>query len=107
MKNTLFKNASLAIAATAVLALGLTACSSGMEGTYSDSTRSAVLEIKSGTKAIFTYMGEVADCTYVKNGTKLTLTCPNGMGSVDLTIHDNGSLTSESPLFPVLQRQKQ
>lgn len=106
MKSNPFKNATLAVAATIGLALGLTGCSSGMEGTYADSTRSTVLEIKSGSKAIFTAFGTVADCTYVKSGTKLTLTCPGEVGSVDLTIHDNGSLTAESPLFPVLQKQK-
>ena len=98
----------LAIVATTGLVSGLTACSSGMEGTYADSTHSMVLEIQSGSKAVFTALGTVSDCTYVKSGTKLTLNCPGDIGTVDLVVHDNGSLTGppNSYLFPVLQKQK-
>lgn len=82
-------------------------CSSGPRGTYSDTPGSVVLDLKSGGKANFTYMGDVADCTYTTSGKQLTLNCKGEAGTTVFTIHDNDTLTGPPGSFiPALRKQK-
>ena len=91
------------------LALCLTACTSGggLEGTYSDTMGSVILELKSGAKANFTFGGDVADCTYSSSAKQLTVNCKGDAGTTVFTIHDDGSLTGPPGAFmPALRKQK-
>jgi hypothetical protein len=51
-------------AAIACLSLVFASCGSGVAGTYSDTSGAFVLELRSGGKAQFTFMGQTAACTY-------------------------------------------
>ena len=82
-------------------------CNSGPRGTYTDSNGAVILELKSGGKANFTFMGDVEDCTYESSGKHLTLTCKGGAGRTVFNIHDDGSLTGPSGSFmPPLRKEK-
>jgi len=90
--------------AISLLSLG---CTSGPSGTYSDAMGSMVLELKSGGKANFTYMGEVANCTYSTRGKQVTVNCSGPAGTTVFNVHDDGSLTGPAGSFiPVLRKQK-
>jgi hypothetical protein len=56
------------IAAMVCPSLVLTSCGSSAAGTYSDTSGAVVLELRSGGKAQFTFMGETAACTYGVDG---------------------------------------
>jgi hypothetical protein len=87
--------------------LAVPACTSGARGTYSDATGSMVLELKSGSKANFTYMGDVADCSYSMSGKQVTVNCRGSAGTTVFNVHDDGSLSGPPGTFiPVLRRQK-
>ena len=94
-------------AGTAIVS-GCTSCgSSGMAGTYTDPAGAVLLELKSGGKANFTFMGDVEDCTYKASHPHLNLNCKGELGSVVLTIHDDGSLTGPPGSFmPGLRKEK-
>jgi hypothetical protein len=95
------------IAAAGVCALLLPGCGKSMIGTYSDSLGSVVLDLRSGGKANFTYMGDVADCSYSVSGTQLTVKCKGDAGTTVFTIHDNDTLTGPPGSFiPALRKQK-
>lgn len=97
---------SISVVPTAVLMV-LAACHSGMSGTYSDANGAVILELRSGGKANFTFMGDVEDCSYDTSGKKLTLKCNGGLGTVAFAIHDDGSLTGPPGSFmPPLRKQK-
>ena len=97
----------LAAAVPACIVMALTACGSGPTGTYSDQLGAVLLELKSGGKANFTYMGDVADCTHRTSGSKLTLTCKGEAGTTVFTIHDDGTLTGPPGSFmPPLRKRK-
>jgi len=66
------------------------ACGSVVAGPGDDDAK---LDLKSGGEASLTVMGENDTCTYQRNGSTLTLTCPN-QGSLEFTVHEDGSLTS-------------
>jgi hypothetical protein len=85
----------------------LTACTSGMKGTYSDSMGAFVLDLKSADKAAFTFAGEMVDCSYTTEGNQLRLDCKGGAGKTIFTIHDDGSLTGPPGSFmPALRKRK-
>jgi hypothetical protein len=85
----------------------LTACTSGMKGTYSDPMGAFVLDLKSADKAAFTFAGEVADCSYSTEGNQLMLDCKGDAGKTVFTIHDDGSLTGPPGSFmPALRKRK-
>ena len=90
--------------AAVVLACGR----SKVEGTYSSTSGTMILELRSGGKASFTMMGETNDCTYTVKGKNIHLTCGNN--ETDFHIMDDGSLTSNSPFvgatFGVLRKTK-
>ncbi len=96
------------IVSSCALAAGMIACTSGaLQGTYSDAMGSVLLELKSGSKANFTFQGDVADCTYSSNGKQLTVNCKGDAGTTVFTIHDDGSLTGPPGSFmPTLRKQK-
>lgn len=97
----------LLIASFVCLSCALSACGSGMQGTYSDASGAFTLDLKSGGKANFTFMGEVAQCAYTANGNKLALDCQGDAGKVVFTIHDDGSLTGPPGGFmPALRKTK-
>jgi hypothetical protein len=83
-------------------------CHSGMSGTYTDANGAVILELRSGGKANFTFMGDVENCTYDTSGTQLTLTCKGSPAPVTVfNIHDDGSLTGPPGTFmPPLRKEK-
>lgn len=64
---------------------------SSIQGTYTNTTGLATLEISSGGKATFFMMGESKVCTYKVDGNKLTLDCQGD--KLEFNIHEDGSLT--------------
>ena len=86
--------------------LPIAGCSSGPRGTYSDVLGSTVVDLKAGGKANFTYMGDVADCTYSTSGKQLTLNCQGEAGTTVFTMHDNDTLTGPpGSLIPALRKR--
>ncbi len=89
-------------------ALALIACGSSVQGTYTNTTGTLTLELRSGGKASFLMMGETQDCTYTVKGKDIHLTC--GRNETDFHILDDGSLNSTSPFvgatFGVLKKSK-
>ena len=107
MKNLIIPRIALIIS-LALIVPAIVSCSSKtkIEGTYSQSGRGTVaLDLKSGSKATFTMMGEDYACTYKVNGDKLQLDCSPKGEKVDFTIHDDGSLTGPS-FIGVLKKSK-
>ncbi len=107
--NTLFRIVVTAILGTSCLiATGCTSCGgSGLQGTYSDAAGSTLLELKSGGKANFTWMGQIADCTYTSSGTQVKVSCQGDAGTTVFNVHDDGSLTGPPGSFiPVLTKRK-
>jgi hypothetical protein len=95
-----------ALAATSAVAIIFaTACGGGAAGTYSDSTGSMVLVLKSGGSATMTFAGITGDCNYTTSGSTVTLTCQNTPGAINFTLAD-GTLTGppDSP-FPPLKKK--
>ena len=90
------------------MALVVIACGSKVKGTYSSNSGTMLLELRSGGKASFQMMGETEDCAYTVSGKKIHLAC--GKNSLDFTINDDGSITSNSPFigatFGVLRKTK-
>jgi hypothetical protein len=97
------------IAALALITSVIASCSlkSKMEGTYSQSGAGMgiVLDLTSGGKATFSMSGEDFACTYKVNGDKVALDCSPKGEKLDLTIHDDGSLTGPG-LVGILKKQK-
>ena len=83
-------------------------CNSGPTGTYTDANGAVILELRSGGKASFTFMGDVENCTYESSGKQLTLTCKGSPAPVTVfNIHDDGSLTGPAGTFmPPLRKEK-
>lgn len=95
----------VALAAVSFLMVG---CRSGIKGTYSSTSGTMILELRSGGKASFTMMGATRDCTYKVDGKDIPLTCGNN--TLNFHVMDDGSLTSKSPFlgatFGVLKKTK-
>lgn len=92
----------------AVAVVVISGCNSGPRGTYTDANGAVILELRSGGKANFTFMGDVEDCTYESSGKQLTLTCKGSPAPVTVfNIHDDGSLTGPAGSFmPPLRKEK-
>jgi len=89
------------------LVLLVCGCNSGPKGTYTDANGAVILELRSGGKANFTFMGDVQDCTYESSAKQLTLTCKGEAGRTVFNIHDDGSLTGPAGSFmPPLRKEK-
>lgn len=99
------KSASV-VSAGLILLMG--GCNSGPKGTYTDANGAVILELRSGGKANFTFMGDVEECTYESSGKQLTLTCKGSPAPVTVfNIHDDGSLTGPAGSFmPPLRKEK-
>lgn len=94
-------------AITGLCIMLLPGCKSSMIGTYSDAMGSVILELRSGGKANFTFMGDVQECSYESSGKQLTLGCKGEAGTTVFNIHDDGSLTGPAGSFmPPLRKQK-
>jgi hypothetical protein len=63
-------------------------------GTYANANGSITLDVKSGSKASITLMGQTMECPYTtKADQTLTLTCPDDPpGKVDFARQSDGSL---------------
>jgi hypothetical protein len=98
---------SMSILVSGVVLL-MCGCNSGPKGTYTDANGAVILELKSGGKANFTFMGDVEDCTHESSGKQLTLTCKGSPAPVTVfNIHDDGSLTGPPGSFmPPLRKEK-
>ena len=95
------------VLSAAAFALFASGCNSGPSGVYSDANGAVILELRSGGKANFTFMGEVQDCSYKTGGKQLTLTCKGEAHPTVFAIHDDGSLTGPPGSFmPPLRKQK-
>jgi hypothetical protein len=90
-----------------LVVLLISGCNTGPKGTYTDANGAVILELKSGGKANFTFMGDVQDCTYDSNGKQLTLICKGEAGKTVFSIHEDGSLTGPAGSFiPPLRKEK-
>ena len=99
-----FRKLTIAVAALCFLLPG---CKSSMTGTYSDTMGSVILELKSGGKANFTFMGNVQDCSYESSGKQVTLSCKGEDSPITFTRHDDESLTGPpGTLMLPLRKQK-
>lgn len=106
MKRTQLRRHIL-FAAIAAAAFVLSSCGSKVQGTYSDPSGAVTLELRSGGQARFTFMGEEDTCTYIVKDMKVDLACKGPAGNVELTIHDDGSLTGPPGTFmPALRKTK-
>ena len=97
---------STSIVAGALILL-IPGCNSGPKGVYSDANGAVILELRSGGKANFTFMGDVQDCSYKSSSNQLTLTCKGDASTTVFAVHDDGSLTGPPGSFmPPLRKQK-
>ena len=98
---------SMSFLGSAVILLAC-GCSSSPTGTYTDANGAVILELRSGGKANFTFMGDVENCTYESSSKQLTLTCKGSPAPVTVfNIHDDGSLTGPAGTFmPPLRKEK-
>jgi hypothetical protein len=78
---------------------------SSLEGTYTNASGQATLDIKAGDQASFTVLGDTQTCSYTRDAAKLTLTCP-GQQTFDFSIASDGSLTSENTFIGALKKGK-
>jgi hypothetical protein len=102
MTRNLFQNVIFA-ALLICLSFASAACGGNLEGTYSNFGGGVVLDLRSGGKADLTLNGEIQNCGWKADSKKVTVTC--GGDSLDLGIHDDGSLTG--PAFVgVLRKAK-
>jgi hypothetical protein len=76
----------------AVLGLnGCSACTSAnLQGTYTDSSGTMKIELKSGGQATFAALNDTTACTYKTDGKQLTVSCENQ--TLSFTIQDEGTL---------------
>jgi hypothetical protein len=83
-------------------------CNSGPRGTYTDANGAVILELRSGGKANFTFMGDVEECSYKASDRQLTLSCKGSpVPTTVFSIHDDGSLTGPPGSFmPPLRKEK-
>ena len=101
--------AASGLAVLTVSSLLAIACGGGnsVEGTYADANGAMMVELRSGGKAAFTMMNQVADCTYTSTDKEIMLNCPTGAGEITLTRHDDGSLSGPpGGAMPILTKKK-
>ena len=66
------------------------ACGSKLDGTYTNPSGIAMLELRSGGKATLGLGGETKECAHVEEGKQVKLTC--GREQISLRINDDGTL---------------
>lgn len=93
---------------SAALAFLICGCNSGLKGTYTDANGAVILELRSGGKANFTFMGDVEECSYKSSDKQVTLSCKGSpVPTTVFNIHDDGSLTGPAGSFmPPLRKEK-
>lgn len=84
--------------------LVLLGCGSSVQGTYTSTSGTVILELHSGGEASFTMMGQTQDCTYTVKGKNVHLTC--GKHELNFNIMDDGSLNTNSEFVGVLKKSK-
>ena len=94
------KKLSLLIKAICLLgALSLlTACGSGLEGSYSNERGTTKYNFTSSDKVYVSLYGMEAELDYKKNGNKIKISGPDGKNQI-LTLADDGSLTGMGMRF--------
>lgn len=78
-------------------------CGAGVEGTYSNATGLAMVDLKSGGKATVTMLGQTTECTYKADSKQVEMNC-GGDKSV-FRINGDGSLTGPG-FIGVLKKAK-
>jgi hypothetical protein len=103
-------NPGYALLGVSFLAICAVSSCGGLKGVYADQTGTIMLDIDSSNTATFTFAGEGFACTYQKDRKKISLDC-KGLAShhmaadrLDLTLHDDDSLTSSD--LPVALRKR-
>ncbi len=86
----------------AVLATFLSACGSGLDGTYTDSTGLGSYTFKSGGKVAVSSMGMETETDYKVEDGKVKIASPKG--ALVMTILDDGSI--QGPMGIKLMKQK-
>ena len=107
MKNGLLQKFVVIGSLACLSGLGLSGCGKNVKGTYSDASGTYVLDVKSGSDATLSFLGESTPCTYAVSGDQLNLDCHGQSGKVGFTIHDDGSLTGPpGTAIPALRKTK-
>ncbi|MGH9712232.1 MAG: hypothetical protein ACRD5M_02925 [Candidatus Acidiferrales bacterium] len=91
----------------AILLLGIfviAGCGSGVEGTYSNESGLAMLDLKSGGNAVFTALGTTNQCKYKVDRSKIGLACADQ--KLNLTVHDDGSITADGTFIGAMRKAK-
>ena len=74
-------------------------------GTYSNSSGSFALDLRSGGAATYTSVGATFPCTYTVAGDKLTLSCQGQTAHTVFTVQKDGSLAGPSDsTIPTLRK---
>ena len=76
----------------AVLCL-LSACSSGINGTYSDAMGVTKYTFSSGRKVTIEALGISQETSYVRDGDTVKVALPQKGASLDFTVGEDGALT--------------
>jgi len=87
------------------LAAGAAGCGNGIEGTYGDAASPHKIQLKSGGKAVFTFMNQPMDCTYTVDQKKIMLDCKDG-NPIPLTLSDDNTTLIMPPgsLIPNMKK---
>ena len=84
------------------LALLLTACGSGLNGTYSDEFGMSTYSFKPDGKVVLEVLGNATELSYELDGEKLKIVSPQG--NFIMTVKDKDSIVG--PMGMVLARKK-
>ena len=84
-----------------VAASSVSGCTPSVTGTYGEG--GAKIDLKSGGKATFSFMGQSQECTYTTTGKKITMDCKDGT-PVEMTLSEDGK-TLNMPSGMSLKKQ--
>jgi len=85
------------------LIVSLTACGSGLNGTYTDASGMVSYTFRPGGKVTMTAMGVETETDYTVEGRKVKIGSPQG--ALVMTILDDGSI--QGPMGMVLTKQSE
>lgn len=88
--------------ATFAVALVLTACGSGINGTYSDDSGMVSYQFESGGKMYTKAMGMESELRYSVDGDRVKIEVPGG-GNMIMTLNKDGTL--KGPMGMVLKKK--
>jgi len=107
MKNSTLQRVVVIGSLACAAGMGVSGCGKNVKGTYADASGTYVLDVKSGSDASLSFLGESTSCTYAVSGDQLNLDCHGQSGKVGFTIHDDGSLTGPpGTAIPALRKTK-